>query len=49
MLEFILQAIKLLVDKPDEVNIEIIEKAQMNDNTKYVSLGVVSKILGAKF
>ena len=28
MLEFILQAIKLLVDKPNEVNIEIIETDQ---------------------
>ena len=40
------------IGKPASVsgeNIEIIEKAQMNDNTKYVSLGVVSKILGAKF
>ena len=33
----------------DEKNIETVQKAQMNDNTKYVSLGEVSKILGAKF
>ena len=32
-----------------DAKIETIEKAQMNDNTKYVSLGDVSKILGAKF
>ena len=45
---------KLRVDigKPaliDDEKIETIEKAQMNDYTKYVSLGDVSKILGAKF
>ena len=32
-----------------EKNIETVKKALMNDNTKYVSLGEVSKILGAKF
>ena len=40
------------IGKPASVgdeNVETIEKAQMNDNTKYVSLGDVSKILGAKF
>ena len=40
------------IGKPASVGdgkVEIVEKAQMNDNTKYVSLGVVSKILGAKF
>ena len=45
---------KLRVDigKPASIGdakVETIEKAQMNDNTKYVSLGDVSKILGAKF
>ena len=35
--------------KVAEKNIETVKKAQMNDNTKYVSLGDVSKILGAKF
>ena len=40
------------IGKPASVGdekIETIQKAQMNDNTKYVSLGDVSKILGAKF
>ena len=40
------------IGKPASVGdekVETIEKAQMNDNTKYVSLGDVSKILGAKF
>ena len=45
---------KLRVDigKPASIGdakVETIEKARMNDNTKYVSLGDVSKILGAKF
>ena len=40
------------IGKPASINNEkivIVDKAQMNDNTKYVSLGEVSKILGAKF
>ena len=40
------------IGKPASINNEkivIVDKAQMNDNTKYVSLGDVSKILGAKF
>ena len=28
MLEFIIQAIKLLVDKPDEVNVDVVETEQ---------------------
>ena len=40
------------IGKPATINNEkivTVDKAQMNDNTKYVSLGDVSKILGAKF
>ena len=40
------------IGKPASINNEkivTVDKAQMNDNTKYVSLGDVSKILGAKF
>ena len=33
----------------DEKNIQTLTNAKMNDTTKYVSLGEVSKILGAKF
>ena len=40
------------IGKPASIineKIVTVDKAQMNDNTKYVSLGDVSKILGAKF
>ena len=40
------------IGKPASINNEkivTVDKAQMNDNTKYVSLGDVTKILGAKF
>ena len=33
----------------DEKNIQTLTKAKMNDTTKYVSLGDLSKVLGAKF
>ena len=46
MLEFILQAIKLLVDKPDEVNIEIIETDQRLIYELTVGDGDYGKVIG---
>ena len=46
MLEFILQAIKLLVDKPDEVNIEIIETDQILIYELKVGDGDYGKVIG---
>ena len=46
MLEFILQAIKLLVDKPDEVNIEIIETEQRLIYELTVGDGDYGKVIG---
>jgi uncharacterized protein len=46
MLEFILQAIKLLVDKPDEVNIEIIETDQRLIYELKVGDGDYGKVIG---
>ena len=46
MLEFILQAIKLLVDKPNEVNIEIIETDQRLVYELKVGDGDYGKVIG---
>ena len=46
MLEFILQAIKLLVDKPDEVHIEIIETDQRLIYELKVGDGDYGKVIG---
>tara|TARA_B100001250_G_C19673736_1_gene732680 strand:- start:548 stop:781 length:234 start_codon:yes stop_codon:yes gene_type:complete len=46
MLEFILQAIKLLVDKPNEVNIEIIETDQRLIYELKVGDGDYGKVIG---
>ena len=46
MLEFILQAIKLLVDKPNEVNIEIIETDQRLIYELTVGDGDYGKVIG---
>ena len=46
MQEFILQAIKLLVDKPDEVNIEIIETDQRLIYELTVGDGDYGKVIG---
>jgi predicted RNA-binding protein YlqC (UPF0109 family) len=46
MLEFIEQAIKLLVDKPDEVNIEIVESEQRLVSELTVGEGDYGKIIG---
>ena len=46
MLEFILQAIKLLVDKPNEVNIEIIETEQRLIYELTVGDGDYGKVIG---
>ena len=46
MLEFILQAIKLLVDKPDKVNIEIIETDQRLIYELTVGDGDYGKVIG---
>ena len=40
------------IGKPSSVGdakVETVDKTKMNDSTKYVSLGDISKILGAKF
>ena len=43
--------LKVDVGKPDSVNgkIEFVDGAKMNKSTKYITLGEVSKVLGAKF
>ena len=46
MLEFILQAIRLLVDKPNEVNIEIIETDQRLIYELKVGDGDYGKVIG---
>ena len=46
MLEFILKAIKLLVDKPNEVNIEIIETDQRLIYELTVGDGDYGKVIG---
>ena len=46
MLEFILQAIKLLVDKPNEVNIQIIETDQRLIYELKVGDGDYGKVIG---
>ncbi|MBT3180005.1 MAG: KH domain-containing protein [Candidatus Marinimicrobia bacterium] len=46
MLEFIEQAIKLLVDKPDEVNIEIVESEQRLVYELTVGEGDYGKVIG---
>ena len=46
MLEFILQAVKLLVDKPNEVNIEIIETDQRLIYELTVGDGDYGKVIG---
>ena len=46
MLEFIEQAIKLLVDKPDEVNIEIVETEQRLIYELTVGDGDYGKVIG---
>ena len=46
MLEFIEQAIKLLVDKPDEVNIEIVETEQRLIYELTVGEGDYGKVIG---
>ena len=46
MLEVILQAIKLLVDKPNEVNIEIIETDQRLIYELTVGDGDYGKVIG---
>ena len=46
MLEFILQAVRLLVDKPNEVNIEIIETDQRLIYELKVGDGDYGKVIG---
>ena len=46
MLEFIEQAIKLLVDKPDEVNIDIVETEQRLIYELTVGEGDYGKVIG---
>ncbi|MBC8467274.1 MAG: KH domain-containing protein [Candidatus Marinimicrobia bacterium] len=46
MLEFIIQAIKLLVDKPDEVNIDIIETEERLIYELTVGEGDYGKVIG---
>ena len=46
MLEFIIQAIQLLVDKPDEVNIDIIETEQRLIYELTVGEGDYGKVIG---
>ena len=46
MLEFILQAIKLLVDNPDDVNIEFIETEQRLFYELTVGDGDYGKVIG---
>ena len=44
--------LRIDIGKPSEVskdNIETIDKAKMNNYTNYITLGEVSKVLGAKF
>ena len=48
MLEFIEQAIKLLVDKPDEVSIDIVETDQRLIYELKVGEGDVGKVIGKK-
>jgi predicted RNA-binding protein YlqC (UPF0109 family) len=46
MLEFILQAIKMLVDKPDEINIDIVETDQRLIYELKVGDGDYGKVIG---
>ena len=46
MLEFIIQAIKLLVDKPDEVNVDIIETEERLIYELTVGEGDYGKVIG---
>jgi predicted RNA-binding protein YlqC (UPF0109 family) len=46
MLEFIIEAIKLLVDKPDEVNIDIIETEERLIYELTVGEGDYGKVIG---
>ncbi|SUZ93631.1 uncharacterized protein METZ01_LOCUS46485 [marine metagenome] len=46
MLEFIEQAIKLLVDKPDEVNVDIVETEQRLIYELTVGEGDYGKVIG---
>ena len=48
MLEFIEQAIKLLVDKPDEVNVEAVESDQTIIYELTVGDGDYGKVIGKK-
>ena len=46
MLEFIIQAIKLLVDKPDEVKVDIVETEQRLIYELTVGEGDYGKVIG---
>ncbi len=46
MLEFIEQAIKLLVDKPDEVNVDVVETEQRLIYELTVGEGDYGKVIG---
>ncbi len=46
MLEFIIQAIKLLVDKPDEVNVDVVETEQRLIHELTVGEGDYGKVIG---
>ena len=46
MLEFIVQAIKLLVDKPDEVKVDIVETEQRLIYELTVGEGDYGKVIG---
>ncbi|MAM43205.1 MAG: hypothetical protein CMF93_02645 [Candidatus Marinimicrobia bacterium] len=46
MLEFIIQAIKLLVDKPDEVNVDVVETEQRLIYELTVGEGDYGKVIG---
>ena len=48
MLEFIEQAIKLLVDKPDEVKVDIVETEQRIIYELTVGDGDLGKVIGKK-
>ena len=48
MLEFIEQAIKLLVDKPDEVKVDIVETEQRLIYELTVGDGDLGKVIGKK-
>ena len=48
MLEFIEQAIKLLVDKPDEVKVDIVETEQRLIYELTVGEGDYGKVIGKK-